>query len=326
MLYIYCIILFLISYLIYLIIKYSGSEKPQYTLQYFRDKEFIKYPPIIAGFLNKMKISESHFVATALYLIVKGYINLEKTVDNTDYIFTIVKKIKASEIETTALKVFFNSELNIGSKQTLKQFKKIMKNEKLYGNYGRLKRIFNSDIREYFDKKQDVKKITNSTNIKNIIMCYVLYMIICFILKSQNAHIKDEDVFLVFVCGTIAFGFFSIVLGFIKFSILGIFSYTISIILTSILIQTIFFSLVWIGIEDFLLMFFILILMAIIMIFDDMLQRKKTNLANACQMVKGLRNYIIDYSNINEYNLNNVHLWDEYYVYAVAFNIIKNFF
>ena len=65
----------------------------------------------------------------------------------------------------------------------------------------------------------------------------------------------------------------------------------------------------------------ILVLMAIIIIFDDMIQRKKTNLANACEMIKGLKKYIIDYSNINKYDIYNIYLWDEYYVYAVALNI-----
>ena len=66
---------------------------------------------------------------------------------------------------------------------------------------------------------------------------------------------------------------------------------------------------------------FILILMAIIILFDDMIQRKKTNLANACEIIKGLKKYIIDYSNIDEYDIYNIYLWDEYYVYAVALNI-----
>ena len=63
--------------------------------------------------------------------------------------------------------------------------------------------------------------------------------------------------------------------------------------------------------------------MAIIILFDDMFQRKKTNLANMYEMIKGLKRYIIDYSNIDEYDINNIHLWDEYYVYAVALSIKK---
>ena len=42
-------------------------------------------------------------------------------------IFTITKDIKASNIELEALKIFFNSEyLEVGSRQSLNQFKKIM--------------------------------------------------------------------------------------------------------------------------------------------------------------------------------------------------------
>ena len=54
-----------------------------------------------------------------------------------------------------------------------------------------------------------------------------------------------------------------------------------------------------------------------------MLQRKKTNLANASEMIKGLKKYINDYSNISEYDLRHIYLWNKYYVYAVAMNIKK---
>lgn len=37
----YIIIILLIIYFVYLIIKYSGMDKPEYNLQYFRDKEYI---------------------------------------------------------------------------------------------------------------------------------------------------------------------------------------------------------------------------------------------------------------------------------------------
>ena len=68
---------------------------------------------------------------------------------------------------------------------------------------------------------------------------------------------------------------------------------------------------------------FTLTLIAVIVLFDDMLQRKKTNISNAYEMVKGLKKYIKDYSNISEYNLTSFLLWDYYYVYAVALGIKK---
>ncbi len=40
-------------------------------------------------------------------------------------------------------------------------------------------------------------------------------------------------------------------------------------------------------------------------------------------MIKGLMKYIIDYSNINEYDIYNIYLWNKYYVYAVAMHIKK---
>lgn len=74
---------------------------------------------------------------------------------------------------------------------------------------------------------------------------------------------------------------------------------------------------------DILVIFLTLIIMAIIILFDDMLQRKKTNLSNTYEMVKGLKRYILDYSNIDKYDIHTLYLWEEYYVYAVALNIKK---
>ena len=83
--------------------------------------------------------------------------------------------IKASNIEINALKIFFNSEyLEVGSKQSLNQFKKIMKNEKIFGKYGNIKKAFNSLIREYFDTKQEVKKLLK-IQIKKIYYCAMFY-------------------------------------------------------------------------------------------------------------------------------------------------------
>jgi len=42
MLFIYIIILSLFMYLFFIIAKYSGTEKPDYKLEYYRDKENIK--------------------------------------------------------------------------------------------------------------------------------------------------------------------------------------------------------------------------------------------------------------------------------------------
>lgn len=186
MIFIYCIIFSLLLYFIYLLIQYSGREKPEFQLQYFRDNEYIKYPPIIAGYLNDRRVIERHFIATILDFVLKGYIKIESTKDNMDYIFTIINKIEASDIEIRALKIFFNNDLKIGTKQSLEHFKQIMKNEKLFGNYGKIQRSFNKKIREYFDKKQDIKKITQNTNIKNISLCYFLFVIICYSLKIIN--------------------------------------------------------------------------------------------------------------------------------------------
>ena len=317
---VYGTILFLIIYFIYLIIKFSGTEKPNYNLQYFRDKEHIKYPAIIVGYLDNKTIKVEHFIATALEFVCKRYIDVRESEDGTDYIFTITKNIKASNIEIEALKIFFNSEyLEVGSKQSLNQFKKIMKNEKKWGNYGNIKRAFNSSIREYFDTKQEVKKITKNTNRKNILLCYVLFLITFFVLTANVEGVTDtmKNVLPLFFFTTIAFLLFMVVVTVIKLSLLGMFSWVPSIIITSFFLNISSFICMVIG----WMPVFILTLMAIIILFDDMIQRKKTNLANACEMIKGLKKYIIDYSNINEYDLYNIYLWDEYYVYAVALNI-----
>ena len=144
-------------------------------------------------------------------------------------------------------------------------------------------------------------------------------LITFFLLTANVEGVTDtmKNVLPLFFFTTIAFLLFMVVVTVIKSSLLGMFSWVPSIIIT----------LFFLNISSFICMIigwmpvFILILMAIIILFDDMIQRKKTNLANACEMIKGLKKYIIDYSNINEYDLYNIYLWDEYYVYAVALNI-----
>ena len=174
MLFMFLIEFYLFLYFISLILKYSGTERPTYKLEFYRDKENIKYPPIIAGYLYNGKIEKQHFLATVLDFVAKGYIKLERNNDNSDYIFTILKNIKATDIETTALEIFFNNKLSIGLSQNLKHFLLIMKNEKIFGNYGLMKRYFKTSIRDYFNYSQEVKEITHNVN-KKIFFFVILY-------------------------------------------------------------------------------------------------------------------------------------------------------
>ena len=122
-------------YFIYLILEYSGTDESIYTLQYFRDFKNIKYPTIVIGYLNSKTVKVEHFIATALDFVCQGYIKLEQLGDKTDYIFTIVKNIEATELEIKALRIFFNTNnLEIGITQSLSQFKIIMKTEIFFGN------------------------------------------------------------------------------------------------------------------------------------------------------------------------------------------------
>jgi len=308
-------------YLFFIIAKYSGTEKPDYKLEYYRDKENIKYPPIIAGYLINKEIKQQHFIATVLDFVAKGYIKLEPSSDKSDYIFTIVKNIRATEIETTALEIFFNNELSIGLSQNLKQFHTIMRNEKIWGHYNSMKNYFNSLIRDFFNYSQEVKEISHNTNQKNIFICYIIFLISCFFLVYIAENIISNILILAFF-GSIAFLIFLFILSIIKFSILGIFSWVPSLISICFVIPIFLLLFSASPIFGFFL-FIIVVLMATIILFDDMLQRKTTSLANAYEMTRGLQKYIKKYSNINEYDLCSVYLWDQYYSYAVAFNIKK---
>lgn len=308
------IILILIIYFFYLLIKYSGMEKPEYNLQYFRDKESIEYPTMVVGYLASKTIKEEHFIATVLDFVCKGFIKVERLEDNSDYIFTIIRRIKATDIEAKALKIFFNKQfLDVGINQSLNQFKKIMKNEKRFGIYGKIKRKFNTQIREFFDKKEEVKKITEGTN---IMLCYVLFFLTSY---SLIAKVEMSTIIADFMLSSFVFSLFLVMIIFIKNTLLGTYSYAISIIAIVVFLNIVFF----IYYESIVLILITLILMGGIILFDDMLQRKKTNIANEYEKIKGLKKYIIEYSNIKEYDISNIYLWDQYYVYAVALNIKK---
>ena len=185
--------------------------------------------------------------------------------------------------------------------------------------HGKIKRSFNSDIRDFFDKKQDIKKITQSNNLKNILLCYILFLIVNFVLFINDTEVCANHIVSIFSRSIVTFLLYLLALTFVKSSILGRCPWLISIIVTSFFVNTLFF----IYLEITIIVLFILIFMSIIILFDDMLQRKKTNLANAYEIIKGLKKYINDYSNINEYDIYNIYLWDKYYVYAVLMNIKK---
>ena len=104
MLIVYGISLFLIIYFVYLIIKYSGTEKPKYNLQYYRDKEHIKYPAIIVGYLDNKTIKVEHFIATALDFVCKRYVEVKESRDGKTY--TIIQKLNKEESQ-----VIINSSL-----------------------------------------------------------------------------------------------------------------------------------------------------------------------------------------------------------------------
>ena len=323
MLVIWGIIIGLLIYFSYLLSKYSGRENPEYKLEYFRDEEYIKYLPIIVGFLGKRKVKEEDFIATVLDFVIKGDISMEKTIDD-DYIFTIIREIKENPIETRALEIFFNEYLYIGTKQSLSQFKTIIKNEKIFGNYGKIQRSFNKEIREYFDKKEEVKQITRKTNIKNMILCYILFLIAFFTLKLTSDFSYASDPVVIFMGGTIIYLFFILAIVFIKQFLLGKCSWILPILTIMLALQAITVGTNLVNTNyNFVLMILLMITMGIVIIFDDMLQRKKTKLANACEMIKGLRKYIQDYSNIDQYDLYNVNLWDKYYIYAIDLGIKK---
>ena len=323
MLVIWGIIIGLLIYFSYLLSKYSGRENPEYRLEYFRDEENIEYSPIIVGFLGKRKVGEKDFIATVLDFVIKGDISMKKTIDN-DYIFTIIREIKGEPIEIRALEIFFNEYLNIGVKQSLSQFEIIIKNEKIFGNYGKIQRSFNKEIREYFDKKQEVKQITRKTNIKNMILCYILFLIAFFTLRAISEFSYSSDPVVIFMAGTTIYLFFILAITFIKQFLLGNCSWILPILTTFLALQAVTIGTSLVNTNyNFVLILLLMITMGIVIIFDDMLQRKNTKLANACEMIKGLKKYIQDYSNIDQYDLYNVNLWNRYYIYAIVLGINK---
>lgn len=184
---------------------------------------------------------------------------------------------------------------------------------------GKIKRSFNRNIREFFDKKNDIKKITQKTNIKNFLICYILCIISTILLFANHPEIYNNSMVPIILSAFVVFPSYWLTLIFIKSAMLGEISWFVPIMITSLFFNTLFYIYSYF----FIFICFILLLMAIIILFDDMLQRKRTNLANASEMIKGLKKYINDYSNISDYDLRHIYLWNKYYVYAIAMHIKK---
>ena len=124
--------------------------------------------------------------------------------------------------------------------------------------------------------------------------------------------------------GTVIFLIFMLAPIVIRQYILGRCSWIIPVITSLLSLQTLTFTTSFVKVNYVLpLIILLAIIMGAVIVFDDIVQRKKTKLANATEMIKGLKRYIQDYSNIDEYDLYNVNLWDEYYIYAIALGIKK---
>lgn len=174
---IYIFPMIVILYIIHIISKYSGTEQYEKVyMEYYRDKNFTEYSPIVWSYIVDKKFKKQSIIATVLLYVQKGYISITKK--NNDYEFKIIKTIKdVNELDMWAIGLFFIDKTHIGSIQYLSDFNRYMWIEKTFGEFRKFQKKADDTIKKYLNKEKIINYVDEKVNKDNIIFSYVIIII-----------------------------------------------------------------------------------------------------------------------------------------------------
>lgn len=307
---IYIIPVIVIIYIVYIIVKYNGIEPYEKThMEYYRDKNFTELSPIVWSYIIRKRFKKRTVIANVLLYVKKGYISMTKK--NEDYEFKIVKSIaEINKLDLWAMVLFFRNKTSLGTVQYLSNFNRYMWIEKNFGSYSHFQKEADGIIKASLSENKIINYVDEKINKRNIIFSYFSVIVILIMSATLSANITDAIGFVIlFLVGysilvqvveksnymLLAHGaiFFSAYFGMGTWNV-----YSLALIVTSILT-------------------FILIYM------DDKFLRVKGKNGEVIEKALGLKRYIRDFSNIKEYGLEYLNLWDEYYIYSIALGMNK---
>ena len=307
---IYLFPILVILNIIYNITKYSGIEPYEKKhIEYYRDKNFTEYSPIIWGYILNKKFKKETVISTVLLYVKKGYITMTKM--DSEYEFRIKEDLKEiDEIDLWAIGLFFINGTTIGKIQYLSNFNRYMWIKTKFGLVKDFKKETDTFIKEYLSMKKIINYIDKKRNINNIIFSCVITMItlIFSIMVSANI-IAAISMSVFFIIG------YSTLILVIEKSKLELLAH-----------GTIFFgSYFCMGMfNKYSLLLIVTALLTFVLIYiDDKILRVEGKNGEVIEKALGLKRYITDFSNIDKYNLESISVWDEYYIYSIALGINK---
>lgn len=299
-----------VAYIIYTLIRYSGTERYEKNHnEYYRDKNFTEYSPIVWSYIINRKFKKESVISTILMYVKKGYITMTKVED--DYEFKIIKPLdEIDELDLWTVGIFYKNRTGKGSIQYLSNFNRYIWIEKTFGAFNQFQNDMDCTIKAYLSKSKIINYVNKKTNKANIIFSFIIVLItfIISIILSNNL-VNDIGYGIFFMIGysllvsvieksdstRVAHGaiFFAV-----YFGVGGVNIYKIALLITAFLT-------------------FILIYI------DDKIIIVKGQNGQVVDKALGLKRYIQDFSNIKNYKLESMQLWDEYYIYSIALGINK---
>ncbi len=303
----YVILVSLWIYIFILLFKYQFQHKVNKDLTYYRESKFLEHSPIFWYYLLNKRLNNNTIIATILYYLIKGYISMEVISNNAskDYEFKIVKDLNSiPEEDSICLKVFFNTELEINTIKKLSDFNKMMLCEKTFGHIKDVYKSIINVIKEKLLNENKIKQISRRLNIINIILCVVV-VILANLFRSTSSAILDIYVMLVGI---------SIFITFLKRN-----SWLAAILYGIICPMIILYNTDY----HYFISNLIIQLSCIFLIYVDDLLFKRINSDNLESKASGLKKYITDFATFEDKPLEQIALWEEFYVYAVVFGVKK---
>jgi uncharacterized membrane protein len=276
-------------------------------MTYYREAKFLEHSPIIWYYLLKKRLNKNALTATLLYYVKQGYISMEVISNNgeKDYEFKIVKDLDAiPQVDIICLKSFFNKTLNINITQKLSVFEKIILCEETFGSVSDIYKALIVAVKKQLVSDKKIKQISKNLNIINIFVSITSIILINLIEVSSYKII----------------GIFAMLMGLAIFSVFFRRDAKLAAISFGVIFPV--FSLSFI--ETYYLLPIILTYFAcLFLVYVDDLLFKRINSNDLESKAYGLKNYIKSFANFENKPLEQIAIWEEFYVYAVAFEVKK---
>jgi len=294
-------------YICILFFIYQFQLKKYKDTTYYRESKFLEHSPIVWYYLLNKKVNKTAIIATLLYYLKQGYISMEVISDNSnkDYEFKIIRDIDSlPKSDHACIKAFFNKTLKINLIRKLSDFNKMILCEKTFGDIKDVYQPIIEVLRQQLSSQNKIKQISKRLNFINVVIC-VIAVISINLLKISGFIVVDIFIMLL---GISFFNEFckrdskligityGIIFPLFCLSMTGV-SYFIPIVLTH--------------------------LACILLVYIDDLMFKRINSDNLESKANGLKNYIKAFGKFEDKPLEQIAIWNEFYVYAVVFGVKK---